>query len=87
MASCGPLDRGLPLDALLRSLAGLLRKLGPERAADLLGPDEALLRPLLTLAPVPGRCPGSPMACSAPPCCTRPCYGFSAACPAAARSW
>ena len=58
MAACGPLDRGLPLDALLRSLTGLLRKLGPERAADLLGPDEALLRPVLTLAPVSRPLPG-----------------------------
>ncbi len=51
MASCGPLDRGMPLDAVFRALTGLLRRLGPERAADLLGPDEALLAPLLALAP------------------------------------
>jgi DNA-binding SARP family transcriptional activator len=53
VASCGPLDRGMPLDALFRALAALLRRLGPDRAADLLGPDEALLRPLLALAPAP----------------------------------
>jgi DNA-binding SARP family transcriptional activator len=53
LASCGPLDRGMPLDALFRALTGLLRRLGPERADGLLGPDEALLRPLLALAPAP----------------------------------
>jgi DNA-binding SARP family transcriptional activator len=53
MASCGPLDRGMPLDALFRALHGLLRRLGPERAGAVLGPDDALLRPLLALAPAP----------------------------------
>src|SRR5260370_561761 len=53
VASCGPLDRGMPLDALFRAPAALLRRLGPDRAADLLGPDEALLGPLLALAPAP----------------------------------
>jgi DNA-binding SARP family transcriptional activator len=53
VASCGPLDRGMPLDALFRALAALLRRLGPDRAADLLGPDETLLGPLLALAPAP----------------------------------
>ena len=53
VASCGPLDRGMPLDALFRALAALLRRLGPDRAADLLGPDEALLGPLLALVPAP----------------------------------
>jgi DNA-binding SARP family transcriptional activator len=53
VASCGPLDRGMPLDALFRALAALLRRLGPDRAADLLGADEALLGPLLALAPAP----------------------------------
>jgi DNA-binding SARP family transcriptional activator len=53
MASCGPLDRGMPLDALFRALTGLLRRLGPERADGLLGPDDALLRPLLAPAPAP----------------------------------
>jgi DNA-binding SARP family transcriptional activator/tetratricopeptide (TPR) repeat protein len=53
VASCGPLDRGMPLDALFRALAALLRRLGPDRAADLLGPDEPLLGPLLALTPAP----------------------------------
>ena len=53
MASCGPLDRSMPLDALLAALASLLRGLGPETAADILGADAALLAPLLNLAPGP----------------------------------
>jgi DNA-binding SARP family transcriptional activator/tetratricopeptide (TPR) repeat protein len=53
MASCGPLDRSMPLDALLTALASLLRGLGPETAADILGADTALLAPLLNLAPGP----------------------------------
>ena len=50
MAACGPLDRALPLDAVFTGLAGLLRRLGPEATADLLGGDEPLLGPLLTPA-------------------------------------
>jgi DNA-binding SARP family transcriptional activator/tetratricopeptide (TPR) repeat protein len=53
IASCGPLDRSMPLDALLTALAGLLRGLGPDSAADVLGADAALLGPLLNLAPGP----------------------------------
>ncbi|HEX5289291.1 MAG TPA: BTAD domain-containing putative transcriptional regulator [Streptosporangiaceae bacterium] len=53
IASCGPLDRSMPLDALLTALAGLLRGLGPDTAADVLGADAALLGPLLSLAPGP----------------------------------
>jgi DNA-binding SARP family transcriptional activator len=53
IASCGPLDRSLPLDALLAALAGLLRGLGPEMTADILGADAAILAPLLNLAPGP----------------------------------
>jgi DNA-binding SARP family transcriptional activator len=53
IASCGPLDRSMPLDALLTALAALLRGLGPEVAADVLGADAALLGPLLNLAPGP----------------------------------
>ena len=53
VASCGPLDRSMPLDALLTALAGLLRGLGPEAATDILGADAALLAPLLNLAPGP----------------------------------
>ncbi len=53
MASCGPLDRALPLDALLTALAARLRQLGPELTADLLEGDGALLAPLLSAAPGP----------------------------------
>ena len=38
LATCGQLDRSMPLDALLSALSALLRRLGPEAAADLLGP-------------------------------------------------
>lgn len=48
--SCGPLDRALPLDALLTALAALLRRLGTEASADLLGTDATLLAPLLGTA-------------------------------------
>jgi len=53
IASCGPLDRSMPLDALLAALAALLRGLGPDTAADVLGADAPLLGPLLNLAPGP----------------------------------
>ena len=56
IASCGQLDRALPLDALLGALTALLRRLGPEVAAGLLGTDEAILAPLL--GPLPGPLPG-----------------------------
>ncbi len=52
MASCGQLDRAMPLDALLTALAALLRRTGPEGTADLLGSDAALLEPVL--GPVTG---------------------------------
>ncbi|MGE5137728.1 MAG: AAA family ATPase [Gemmatimonadota bacterium] len=51
VAGCGPLDRSLPLDAVLAAIAALLRRSGPEAAADLLGGDAALLTPLLGLGP------------------------------------
>jgi DNA-binding SARP family transcriptional activator len=57
LASCGQLDRSMPLDALLTALAGLLRALGPEAAADLLGADAAMLAPLLGAAPVARQLP------------------------------
>ena len=47
-ASCGPLDRSLPLDALLTALAALLRRLGPDATADVLGGDAPMLAPLLS---------------------------------------
>ena len=51
LASCGPLDRAMPLDALLIALRGLLRRLGPAASADLIGVDATLLDPLLGDAP------------------------------------
>ena len=47
VAACGPLDRALPLDALVNALAAQLRRLGTEAATDILGADEPLLAPLL----------------------------------------
>jgi DNA-binding SARP family transcriptional activator/tetratricopeptide (TPR) repeat protein len=52
-ANCGPLDRSLPLDALLTALAAVLRRLGPEVTADLLADDEPMLAPLLAAAHEP----------------------------------
>ena len=59
MAPCGPLDRSLPLDALLTALAARLRELEPGASADILGADAALLAPLLNMAPGP-RLKGKP---------------------------
>ncbi len=53
IASCGPLDRSLPLDAVLTALAARLRELGPEDSAAILGTDAALLAPLLNLTTGP----------------------------------
>jgi tetratricopeptide (TPR) repeat protein len=53
MAACGPLDRSLPLDALLTATAARLRELGPDESAAILGADAALLIPALNLAPGP----------------------------------
>ncbi len=50
IASCGHLDRSMPLDAVLTALAALIRRSGEDNAAALLGPDEALLGPLLGTA-------------------------------------
>lgn len=47
LASCGPLDQAMPLDALLAAIRDLLRRLGAQAAADLLGADAALLGPLV----------------------------------------
>jgi hypothetical protein len=51
LASCGQLDRAMPLDALLAALAALLRRLGPDATADLLGPDAVTLTALLGASP------------------------------------
>ena len=88
MASCGPLDRSLPLDALLTALAALLREFEPGVTADILGTDAAILAPLLNMTPGRQlRGPGGPRgrrrcwptACSARRCCTRRWSGCSAA--------
>jgi DNA-binding SARP family transcriptional activator/tetratricopeptide (TPR) repeat protein len=50
VASCGQLDRVMPLDALLSALSALLRRLGPDTTADLLGPDALTLASLLGVA-------------------------------------
>jgi DNA-binding SARP family transcriptional activator len=47
LASCGQLDRAMPLDALLAALSALLRRLGADATADLLGPDATTLTTLL----------------------------------------
>jgi DNA-binding SARP family transcriptional activator len=59
MASCGPLDRSLPLDALLTALAAQLRELEPGVSAGVLGADAAILAPLLNMTPGP-RLKGAP---------------------------
>ena len=53
LASCGQLDRSMPLDALLTALAAVLRRQPPADAAQLLGRQEALLGPLLGVAAGP----------------------------------
>jgi DNA-binding SARP family transcriptional activator/tetratricopeptide (TPR) repeat protein len=53
VASCGPLDRSLPLDALLAALGALLREIEPGVSAGILGADAAILAPLLNMAPGP----------------------------------
>ena len=46
-ASCGQLDRSMPLDAVLTALAALLRRLGAEASADVLGGDAVILAAML----------------------------------------
>jgi DNA-binding SARP family transcriptional activator len=53
MASCGELDRSMPLDALLGALSAQLRRMGPDATTDLLGSDAPLLTPMLGAAPGP----------------------------------
>lgn len=57
LASCGQIDRSMPLDALLSALAGLLRRLGSGAAGDVLGSDSNLLAPLLGLPSSPRQLP------------------------------
>jgi DNA-binding SARP family transcriptional activator/tetratricopeptide (TPR) repeat protein len=47
VASCGQLDRAMPLDAVLRALAATLRRIGADTASDVLGADASMLTPLL----------------------------------------
>jgi DNA-binding SARP family transcriptional activator len=54
MASCGQLDQAMPLDALLSGLSDLLRRFGPDAAADLLDRDAPTLAPLLAAPAGPG---------------------------------
>ena len=60
LASCGQLDRMMPLDAVLSAFAALLRRLGPGPAAGLLGPDAPLLGPLLEAGPAHRPLPALP---------------------------
>lgn len=48
-ATCGPLDRAVPLDGLLAAIGRHLRAAGPERTAEVLGGDSEMLAPLLGL--------------------------------------
>jgi DNA-binding SARP family transcriptional activator len=57
LASCGKLDRSMPLDAVLTALAGLLRRQDDSHAAGLLGQDAALLGPLLGVSSWPRSLP------------------------------
>jgi len=57
LASCSQLDRAMPLDALLAALAAMLRRLGAETGAGVLGADAAILAPLLGSAPTPNQLP------------------------------
>src|SRR5579862_2098736 len=52
IASCGQLDAAMPLDAILGALAALLRRLGPDAGADVLGEDAPTLAPLLGVDPL-----------------------------------
>jgi DNA-binding SARP family transcriptional activator/tetratricopeptide (TPR) repeat protein len=49
-ATFGSLDRAVPLDGLLAAIGAHLRAAGPERTAEVLGTDAALLAPMLSLA-------------------------------------
>ena len=49
-ATCGPLDRAVPLDGLLAAIGAHLRAAGPERTAEVLGVDAELFAPMLGLA-------------------------------------
>ena len=47
--TCGTLDRSAPLDALIAAIVDHLRRAGPIRTAEVLGPDDQLLGRLLGL--------------------------------------
>ena len=49
-ATCGPLDRALPLDGLLAAIGAHLRAAGPELTAEVLGAESELLGAMLGLA-------------------------------------
>jgi DNA-binding SARP family transcriptional activator/tetratricopeptide (TPR) repeat protein len=49
-ASCGALDRAVPLDAVLAAIGAHLRAAGPDHSIDVLGADGELLMPMLGLA-------------------------------------
>jgi DNA-binding SARP family transcriptional activator len=57
LVSCGLLDRAMPLDALLSAIRDLLRRLGGQAAADLVGADAALLDPLVGAGVAHGQLP------------------------------
>jgi DNA-binding SARP family transcriptional activator len=66
MASCGRLDRTMPLDAVLRALGATLRRVGADSAADVLGSDASMLTPLLQPVSSPSSWPDSSSSALAP---------------------
>jgi class 3 adenylate cyclase/DNA-binding SARP family transcriptional activator len=58
-SGCDQLDRSLPLQAVVDAVAGHLRAVGAERAAELTGPDAATLAPLLGREAGRGSGPGA----------------------------
>ena len=87
LAPCGPLDRAMPLDALLTALAALLRRLGPELTTDVLGSDAAVLGAAADRRRARGRARRWPTACSARRCCMRRWSGSWAGSPSGPRWW
>jgi DNA-binding SARP family transcriptional activator len=60
MASCGQLDRAMPLDAVLGSLAATIRQVGADAAAEILDSDAPMLAPLLKPLSSPPSLPAAP---------------------------